>query len=72
MTYQTPSNPTAPNANFRATVKKFVELHNETRIHLARQFEVSPSTVDRWWLGTATPHTLLQTQIIKWIEEHTL
>jgi hypothetical protein len=56
---------------FREIVRKWVQAHNCNREALAVHFEVAPSTVDRWWIGTATPHPTLQTQIIEWIGGHT-
>lgn len=55
-------------ADFRTAVKAWVQAHNLNRQDLAGAFEVSQSTVDRWWIGTATPHPLLQAQIRTWIE----
>lgn len=67
MTYRPQSEPTAPYAEFRAAVKQFVQSHDTARKELAREFEVSQGTVDRWWLGTATPHPLIQKRVMEWI-----
>jgi hypothetical protein len=58
--------PTSP--EFRKTVKDWVQAKDAHRDDLAREFEVAPTTVDRWWLGTATPHIRLQLQVMKWIK----
>jgi ribosome-binding protein aMBF1 (putative translation factor) len=48
-------------------LKKNPKLKNE----LAKQFEVAPSTVERWASGTARPHPLLQRFIRKFISRVT-
>lgn len=68
MTFRPQGGPdTAPYADFRAAVKKWVQSKDCARTDLARQFEVAQTTVDRWWLGTATPHPRIQAQVIEWI-----
>ena len=68
MTHRDQGGPsTAPYADFRAAVKAWVESKNTARHELAHEFEVSLGTIDRWWIGTATPHPLLQAQVMMWI-----
>ena len=55
---------------FRATVRAFVQSKDGAVKALAREFEVSFSTVDGWWLGTARPHPLMQAQITEFIRKH--
>ncbi len=52
---------------FRAAVKNFVQARDGNRLKLAREFEVALSTVDRWWVGTASPHPQLQAKVVAWI-----
>jgi hypothetical protein len=65
VTYQPHNDPTDL---FKEMVKKWVQHHDTARREMARQFSVALSTVDRWWIGTASPHPLLKQQVMKWIE----
>lgn len=56
-------------AEFRAAVKTYIQARDGNRVGLAREFEVASTTVDRWWLGTASPHPTLQRQIVEWIRK---
>lgn len=72
MTYRPPSDPSRTYDDFRRVVKEYVQSHDEARKKLAVEFEVAQSTVDRWWMNTATPHPLLQKQIVTWIKEQSV
>lgn len=41
-------------------------------IALVEEFEVAVSTFHRWEHGVTRPHPLIQSQILKWIEEFSL
>lgn len=68
MTYRPPSEPSVTYAAFRRAVKEFVQSRDTARRELADEFEVAPATVDRWWMGTATPAPALQEQILAWLQ----
>lgn len=51
---------------FSQVVKEYVALELDAR-PLAGEFEVAVSTVLRWANGVATPHPLIQEQVIHWI-----
>lgn len=55
-------------SEFRLYVKTWVQSRDTNRNDLAREFEVGLSTVDRWWIGSATPHPRLQAQVVAWIK----
>jgi hypothetical protein len=56
---------------FRAAVKAWVQSNNGNRQALAAFMELGglQSLIDRWWIGTATPHPLLQAKVVRWIAE---
>lgn len=56
---------------FREAVRAWVQSRDTAREDLAKAMEVSISCVDRWWLGTATPHPILQGVILTWIRQRT-
>lgn len=68
MTYRPQTDPTDL---FKRAVKEYVQSKDTARVELAAAFEVSMTTVDRWWLGTARPHPLLINQVMKWIASKT-
>jgi hypothetical protein len=60
-----PSAPAGPGPYPFATIVAFViECFPRMRLMLADEFEVAPSTVDRWARGTARPHPRIQKQVV--------
>ena len=54
---------------FRDAVRAWVQTRDSARRELAARFDASLSTVDRWWLGTNSPHPLLRVAVVEWIRE---
>lgn len=68
MTYRPQNDPSRTYDDFRSLVKSWVEHHDTARKELAREFEVSQGTVDRWWMDLASPHPSLQAQVTSYIK----
>lgn len=56
---------------FREAVRRFIQSRNDRCRDLAAKFEVAITTPNRWAIGTATPHPLIQKQITDFIWEQT-
>jgi hypothetical protein len=60
-----PSAPPGPGPySFATIVAVVIEAFPRMRLMIADEFEVAPSTVDRWARGAARPHPLVQRQVV--------
>ncbi len=56
---------------FSYMVKTAISDYGISRVGLAEEMQIPPSTVDRWAAGTAVPHPLLRKRILEWIINNT-
>ncbi len=52
---------------FSASIKIAMREYNLPILELANEFQVAPSTVERWASGVAVPHPKVRQLILEWI-----